>query len=610
MVDIGKIALSLVGFTAVLSSAQAAEPKWIRMPSADFEIYSSAGQGDTRRLLEYLERVHSFFEQGMGGGASPKRQPVRVVLFGSAKEYEQYRFNNIAVAYYAHIAARDYIVLGSVNANGFPTAVHEYVHLVAQNIGLNLPPWLGEGISELYSTLRTAGDKTIVGTPIPARMQALSREKWVPLSTILAADQDSPFYNEKSQAGSLYNEGWALAHMLELSPTYSSGFQRFLGEIEKGTLSQKALETVYSKPLEAIEKDLQAYLRGNSFVAKVFTVKLKSGERVAPEAASMFDVKLALFDLANRPGREAEARDRLKDLMSEDSKRPEPYVALGYLAAREGKRAEAVKAFKDALTLGSRDAHMLWDYGRMVAESDPPRAMQAFTTLLADQPERMEVRLVLAQIQLNSKLAKEAIETLGPVNKVTPKDASRFFQILAFGNMEMGNLQRARANAQRWIENAQESEEKAAAGRMLRFLDAKEEESTRPQIAAAAPADVSPPKLIRSEAPPSSPRENMPAASAPAKPALPSVSGTLVALDCQGSRVKFVLQTERGRVSFILQDPRKMQFFGLPRGTVDISCGPQKPAAVSMEYDPPSVRSAGVMGIARALHFEADGRKR
>jgi hypothetical protein len=94
------------------------------------------------------------------------------------------------------------------------------------------------------------------------------------------------------------------------------------------------------------------------------------------------------------------------------------------------------------------------------------------------------------------------------------------------------------------------------------------------------------------------------------KPALPSISGTLVALDCQGSRLKFVLQTDRGRVSFILEDPTKMQIFGLPEGTVDMSCGPQKPAAVSIEYDPPSVHAPGVMGIARALHFEAGGEKR
>ena len=60
-------------------------------------------------------------------------------------------------------------------------------------------------------------------------------------------------------------------------------------------------------------------------MAKVVPLKkLQGGEKAAAEPASMFDVKLALLDLANRPGREAEARSRLQELMSDDPKRAEP----------------------------------------------------------------------------------------------------------------------------------------------------------------------------------------------------------------------------------------------------------------------------------------------
>jgi hypothetical protein len=37
----------------------------------------------------------------------------------------------------------------------------------------------------------------------------------VPLQAIVSADRNSPYYNEKNRAGSLYNEGWALVHMLD-----------------------------------------------------------------------------------------------------------------------------------------------------------------------------------------------------------------------------------------------------------------------------------------------------------------------------------------------------------------------------------------------------------
>src|SRR5258706_15806566 len=88
-----------------IGSAFGADPRWIRMPSGDFEIFSSAGEGDTRRTLQFFERVRAFFEQALGtstGGADP----VRIIVFGSKKEYEPYRMNEFATAYYTQVAGR------------------------------------------------------------------------------------------------------------------------------------------------------------------------------------------------------------------------------------------------------------------------------------------------------------------------------------------------------------------------------------------------------------------------------------------------------------------------------------------------------------------------
>jgi len=600
--------------TAALSAAWGAEPKWIRMPSSDFEIYSSASEGDTRRVLQYFERVRSFFEKALGLGGGKKAESVRVIVFGSRKEYEQYHPNDFHAAYYTRLAGRDYIVLGGTNDAVFPVAVHEYVHLIAQNGGLRLPPWLNEGIAEIYSTLKPLGNEVVIGQPIAGRMQALSVEKWVPLAAIVGADQNSPYYNEKSQAGSLYNEGWALTHMLMMSRQYRPGFGKLVDEIQKGTPSQKAIEETYGKPLGAVEDDLRGYLRGDTFTAKAFTIKLESGEKVATETASMFDVKLALSDLASRPGKEAETRTRLQELMNQDPKRPEPYVALGYLAARSGQSEEAVKAFESAVERGSHNPEMLWDYGRMAGQSDPTHAEHALATLLADQPTRMDVRLVLAQVQMGNKQAKDVIETLGSIKKVTPADAPRLFQLLAFANMEVGNRQLARVNARAWLENTQDTDEKTRANRLIRYLDEPNAAGAKPAVTqplAPAPqlsdGSGSRPTLARSEPLPEPPLEPPPGSNAEritATPALPSISGTLVEFDCKGLQPKFVLQTASGRVTLLMDDPKKVVISGLPEGTVDMNCGPQKQVAVRIQYDPPNAASLGVIGLVRAIHYE------
>ena len=192
---------------------------------------------------------------------------MRIVVFGSKTEWERYRPNDFVAAYYRSGGSVGTIVLGSAAVEAFPVAVHEYVHLVVDKSGLQLPVWLSEGLAELYSTLQPRGGQMMVGTVIPGRLHALQVEKWVPLATILAADRNSPYYNDKNKAGGLYNESWALAHMLNLGEDYRPLFPKLMDAIESGQNSRQALERVYAKPLARIENDLQGYLRGSSFQA-------------------------------------------------------------------------------------------------------------------------------------------------------------------------------------------------------------------------------------------------------------------------------------------------------------------------------------------------------
>jgi hypothetical protein len=586
-------------------SAFGAESKWVHVASADFEIFSSAGESDTRSVLQHFERVRSFFDSRVAPAAKQQEEPVRVIVFGSKKEYEQYRPNDFAAAFYTQIAGRDYIVLGGVSDSVFPTAVHEYVHRVAQRAGLSLPPWLNEGLAELYSTLKPVGDKVVLGGVIPGRLFEITQEKWVPLATILAATSDSPYYNEKNKVGSLYNEGWALTHMLELSLEYGPHFQELFRQILKGVPSQTAIESVYGKPIESVDKDLQAYLRSGRFTEKIFPVKLDGGAKAVIEPAQAFDVKLALLDLSYRPGKEAEIRPKISDLASEYPKRPEPQSALGYLDWRTGQTEQAVKEFASAFELGGRNPQMLWDYGRMASGSDPAGAAGALKALLAGQPGRVDVRLVLAGVQLSHHQPKDALETLAPVKSVSPADAPRLFELLAFARKENGEDTAARNDALQWLSNAKDADERERADRFIKSLDRPAVTAMRQPVAPAVPPGVPdgvPPRMARSGAPSATQEQNLPEP-APA-PKLPSVRGSFEELDCSGTTPRLMVQTSGGRVALLLDQPDKILISGLNTGTIDMHCGRQKSAAVSVEYEPAAASKAGVMGSVRAIRFE------
>lgn len=457
-------------FGWVTGASFAAEPRWIRMRSANFEIYSTGSESSTRDTLTQFEQVRAFFASTL-----PTRDempaPIRIVVFNSIKEYEPYRLNEFAKAYYNFGGERDVIVMSQGGSENFPVAIHEYVHLVMQHAGVNAPLWLNEGLAEFYSTMHELGNKVVIGEIIPSRLAEIQREKWVPLPVILAADRNSPYYNEKNKVGSLYNEGWALTHMLSLSAEYRPQWGQFVRAILDGKDSTEALTATYGKPLEAIEEDLRYYIRGSRFLAGTFEGRLeKVNQQFSPEPAPVFDVKLMLLDLEGRLGKEQEARLQLEKLSGEEPSRPEPHVQLGYLAWRRGGHAEAQKQFEKAFKLGGRSAQMLWDYSRMIETSRPADAIRVLNELTALAPDRRDVRIELAAALLDAGRASDSVETILGLGKCAPEEALRCVSIATYAYLKLNDRDNATDAAELYLKFATTPDDRQRAQQVLDFL--------------------------------------------------------------------------------------------------------------------------------------------
>jgi Flp pilus assembly protein TadD len=583
------IAMSILAVNMV-----AAEPRWIRLQSDSFEIYSTASENNAREALRQFEEVRTFFPQ-TGTPESQKGARVRIVAFNSEKEFEPYRFNEFATAYYQKSAERDTIVMSHLGAETFPIAIHEYVHLVAQHSGLRAPPWFNEGLAELYSTLKPVGDKTMVGDLIRSRMQSLQVDRWVPLAVILAADQNSPYYNEKNKAGSLYNEGWALTHMLLLSDEYRPHSDAFMRAMIQGRESVDALTTAYGKPVAAIEKDLQLYLRGDRFRALLFPTKLdQSKVRVPVEPAPAFDVRLMLVDLTDKPGKEAATRGQLEKLVAEAPSQPEPHTQLGYLVWRGGDNAQAEKEFEKSYALGGRGARMLWDYGRMLEVRNPSQAAQVFRDLLEREPARSDARIELASALYNDNQTGEAMRTLVKLPRINADEAPRYYSIAAYVALKLGDRAQAKTLAE-MLRDAKKStpDDKARAQQVLAFLDQPERSAVT--VRAAAPPAPGP-LPVDSPAPP--PRQFK------TRVGQATLSGKLVEFVC-GDSPKLVVETSAGKRTLLIERPDRIVVTGRAAGHADMECGAQKPAVtVEVEYDQPGAGMA-VDGLVRAVTFSA-----
>ncbi len=573
-----------------------AQPKWITMQNENFRVYSSAGERDTRDALDNLERVRGFFIQ-FTGAAPQKPVPISVVIFGSEKEFQPYKVNEFAIAYYSGQSDRDFIVIGKLGNESAQIATHEYTHLVMKHAGYVLPPWLNEGMAELFSTLKPIGGSTEFGNIIPGRLQALNLEPWAPLEAILTADRNSPYYNESKRAGNLYNQSWALVHMLMTSTEYRAKFWDVLKLVQDGVPSVQALEKVYGMPLPKLESTLKAYVSGDGFRRLITKIKLEGIEKLPSQPADMFQVRTIQAELLmNLRDKQSEAKARFEELTREDAKQPAPWSSLGYLAWRDGKTDLAIDNFAKSFELGNRNAKLLLDYARLAYRSKPEGSIAAYNALIELEPKNVDHRLDLTGLHMNQRNYPEALAAAKTITSVkTVEQRDRLLYMRAFAAMQTGDREDARARAEELKRVSTSPEFGTRADDILRFLNQPQRAALAAPVARppVVPAESGPPKLTE--------RESQPATRADMEIILQDIQGTLVEMDCK-TPPTFVLATEGGLKRFIVLQPERLIVTGRTGGA-EFACGLQKPVVpIRLQYTI-APEGSNTDGVVRAVHF-------
>ena len=91
--------LFLVSVLAFASGPTLAAPKWVRIESPHFELFTDAGERSGRRTILYFEQVRDFFLKTGNVGKAPSFL-VRIIRFRSRKEFAPYRPSKAVGAYY------------------------------------------------------------------------------------------------------------------------------------------------------------------------------------------------------------------------------------------------------------------------------------------------------------------------------------------------------------------------------------------------------------------------------------------------------------------------------------------------------------------------------
>ena len=587
-------------------AARAAE-KWTYASSDHFEIYTTASAGRAREALVYFERVHAFFADFLKLETAPSH-PTRLIIFSNAREFEPYRLNDFATAYYAPGPDRDSIVMRSFDSESYPVVVHEYAHLVARHSGAAYPVWLNEGLAEFFSTLVPEAGEMSIGKVPRGRLLELMNGKLMDLPRLFAVHHGSPEYSSRNHAGMFYAQSWALTHMVMTAEAYRARSGSFTSALARGTDAAAAFQSIYGKSLNRVADDLAMYVRSQHFV--YFTTKYrdpKSSATSAPRDASSFEAGLVTANLlADRQGKQDEARAAYDRLARERPDDLELIEARGIFEMRYGDRGTARTLLARAASLGSGNpAVYRWAAALSEAAAERAAFLERAVTL---SPNDLELRLLLASALLATRDVPAATRLLDGITQAPPEQAFMYYQLMANAGLLKNDFGNARVAAERAESHARSDRESEYAGRLKASIDSyvaarsAADRAVRQTAVAATPAAVAaaaaPGRHQETDAPTGTTE-----VSRLTGQVLTVVSGRIRTFDCRGSAPILEVQTDAGTVRLSVDDPLKIQVVGLGGPTTDLTCGEHN-ASARIGYTPAVNASSNTVGLLRLLDFQ------
>jgi Tfp pilus assembly protein PilF len=595
-------AYSLLGGINPPSQAVAAERKWVKIQSSHFELFTPAGEKRGRDAIIYFETIRQFFLTATNSKLPPER--TTIIAFNSDKDYEPYRPNEFATAFYLGGHGRDYIVMGRTSADARGIAVHEYVHLLVKHSGIELPIWLNEGLADLYSNLTPIAGKVRIGDVLPDRLQYLRQKGLLPLEQLLAVDHDSPHYNEKNRAGLFYSQSWALTHMISLANPYHGRSSQFVMELANGAGAAEAFQKVYGKTIKQVQEDLRSYVDGSLFMAAVFDIKLeKSDEDVQVAPADDLEAQLVLAELLAGP-KPDQARQMYEEMMRAYPQAPSVREGLAYLLLGENRLEEAKGLFAEAVRLNSTSAKLHLDYGRLLRQdgASSREVIPLFERAVQLDDEQQEARLYLGFLLMDEQQFGKALAVFARLKKVTREQAVPLYRAQSYAHLRLGNQEQAGKAleiAKKYAKSPGEIESLAKLESLVHWQGPAGQ--SLPTAVEAEPHE-GPPDLRRAGTP-----SETEAGQRPADVNLPStvtLSGTLEVFECAGAKAKMKVAAGGKVQAFAITDPGEVVIMGVDAGSFEFTCGPQGSRPLTIEYEPKEDTEFGTIGEVRTIHLE------
>jgi len=570
-------------FAAALVAACAPAADWDRARSAHFDVYSQAGPQTARPLLIWFEQLRAFFEQQTGFklGGWP---PLRVIAFRSTADYEPYRLRPTADAYYVGTESRNYIVMP--NSTDLRVAAHEYWHFVEHAGALQLPPWLNEGLADLFASVRL-GERGAPPAQIESYYRTLRTQEAIPLAALFATTAESPLRAERRSSDLFYAQCWAVTAMLMRSPEYSGRFVPFVAALLSGAPVEQALVRIYAKPLDAVERDLHRWVEQRQFTPMEFHAVLPDSGSIEESAVSAFAARSLIAEMTAASGKWDHAETLYRELAQEAPNDGGITGALATIALQKGDPDTARRLWGQALKQGISDADACYRYAVLAQNARMPAqdARPALERAVALYPHFDNALYSLALLESAAGEYEAEVKHLRAIGAIAPQRQYAYWIGMAFALNQLGGGKEAKMAAEEAKLHAATDEQRGYATQLgvLAVTDpvvqfTQDADGTRHVVTTRARRDgpewnpfIEPGDQIR------------------------RVEGYLREIKCE-SITTFVVSASAATLRLSVPDPLHVQMRNAPP---EFTCGPQPKTPVIAVY----AVSDAASGLLRGLEF-------
>ena len=428
--------ISLMATAATTAPAHALPKKepWIELRTANFTLFSNAGEKTIRRVGADLERLRDALSQLVPGLALNSPSPTYIFVFRNGADFRPYQRTNggqviESGGYFLSRQLSNYVAVNA-DQHGSERLViyHEYLHYVLRNNYASLPLWFHEGLAEYYSTFEVGKDEARIGLPIAEHVLWLRQNPLIPLASLFSVDEHARDYNETTRRGGFYAQSWAIVHYL-----ISGNPERRLQAIEslrlaqEGTPPDQIFKRAFGADSAALERELTKYIKSYIFATTRVPIRAEANLTMESRPMAWPDVLYRLGDLLANIGSEqaAAASEHFRAVLAEQADHGPALAGLGHLEELAGGPVAARPWYEKAAQLAPEDFFVQYRYALNQLEEPGPDSLQKARAALKKavllRPEIGEAWARLGYTyQAANELPAEAMEAMETAHRLLP----------------------------------------------------------------------------------------------------------------------------------------------------------------------------------------------